>query len=97
MVVVAVAIEVEDVRETVGVGYEGFRHETMHLEVLSLDADASVALAVEGGDFAEWTSDGTAGHTTHTSRKDAAIVGDEIVRVAFLPELDCFGFRVHIR
>lgn len=97
MVVVAVAIEVEDVRETVWVGYEGFRYEAMHLEVLSLDADASVALAVEGGDFAEWTSGGSAGHTAHTSREDAAIVGDEVGRIAFLPELDCFGFRVHIR
>ena len=48
MVVVSVAIEVEDVRETFGVWYEA-----MHLEVLSLDADAAVALAVEGCDFAE--------------------------------------------
>lgn len=109
MVVMAVAVDVEDVREVVWVLDECFCHETMHLEVLSLYADAAVAFTVEGGYFVEGTTDGIGGHGqnrrrsgghrsrkhTHTGREDTAIIGDEIGRVTFLPELEDFNVTSH--
>ena len=125
MVVMAVSVDVEDVREVVGVRHECFSHETMHLEVLSLNADAAVAFTVEGGYFAIFPagrksghtisrrngsgipSGGTAGNTgsngggkggkrsPRTGREDTAIIGDEICRVTFLPELEDFNVTSH--
>ena len=102
MVVMAVAVDVEDVREVVGVRDECFCHETMHLEVLTLDANTAVAFSVEGSYFAESPADGIGGHTygtkredTHTGRKDTTIIGDVVGSVAFLPELVYFDVTSH--
>lgn len=102
MVVGAVAVKVENVREVIWVLDEGFGHETMHFEVLSLYADTAVAFTVEGGYFAESTTDGIGWHTygtnredTHTGRKDTTIIGDVVGSVAFLPELVYFDVTSH--
>ena len=102
MVVGAIAVKVENVREVIGVLDEGFSHETMHFEVLTLDANTAVAFSVEGSYFAESPADGIGGHTygtnredTLTGREDAAIIGNEIGRVAFLPELGYFDVTSH--
>ena len=102
MVVGAIAVKVENVREVIGVLDEGFGHETMHFEVLSLYADAAVAFTVEGSYFAESPADGIGWHTygtnredTHTGRKDTTIIGDVVGSVAFLPELVYFDVTSH--
>ena len=47
MIITAVAIYMKNMREIVGVWHKGFSHQTMHLEVLSLDAHTTIALTVE--------------------------------------------------
>ena len=48
-IILAVAIAVQHVGQMVGVGHEGFGHEAMHFERLSLQPHPAVALAVVCG------------------------------------------------